>query len=128
MRRFELIWIEQCEAARRIMRDHDDVSALDYLIGEKLMVFVATAEDRVEFARELPAFVAAIRDIFGADVLHAYVDHLHRIYREGEKEAREHTELFEDGDVVSNPDEWSKEGARLDRLKELLTARQLGTS
>lgn len=44
MRRFELIWIEQSDAARRIMREHDEVSALDYLIGEKLMVFVATAK------------------------------------------------------------------------------------
>ena len=35
--RFEKIWIEQCRATRAIKRRFGARSALDYLIGEKLL-------------------------------------------------------------------------------------------
>ena len=38
-RRFQDIWKEQCEAARGVREQHGVVSALDYLIGEKLMTY-----------------------------------------------------------------------------------------
>jgi hypothetical protein len=60
-RRFQDIWNEQCEAARGVRERHGVVSALDYLIGEKLMTYAETAVGRPEFARELPRFVAEIR-------------------------------------------------------------------
>jgi len=39
-------------------------SALDYLIGEKLISFAEAARDRPAFARELPKFLAAIWHTF----------------------------------------------------------------
>ena len=62
--RFQDIWKEQCEAARGVREQHGVVSALDYLIGEKLMTYAETAVGRPEFAHELPRFVAEIRSIF----------------------------------------------------------------
>jgi hypothetical protein len=38
---------------------------LSYLIGEKFLNFLETAEDDPEFRAELPAFVATIKTIFG---------------------------------------------------------------
>lgn len=58
--RFHKIWVQQCRATRRIKRHFGVASALDYLLGEKLVNFAAAAERRPEFARELPRFQAAI--------------------------------------------------------------------
>jgi hypothetical protein len=49
-RRFQDIWKEQCEAARGVAQRHGVVSALDYLIGEKLMDYAEMAVTRPEFA------------------------------------------------------------------------------
>jgi hypothetical protein len=62
--RFEKIWTEQCRATKRIKRSFGAKSALDYLIGEKLTTFADAAEDRPEFAEELPRFLAAIWKVF----------------------------------------------------------------
>lgn len=75
-RRFQDIWKEQCQAALGVRQRHGVVSALDYLIGEKLMDYAEMAVTRPEFARELPSFVAEIRKIFGAEEIRVYVDHL----------------------------------------------------
>ena len=50
--RFEEIWVEQCRATRRIRRQFGAKSALDYLIGEKLIRF-AEAATRLR-AHEMP--------------------------------------------------------------------------
>jgi hypothetical protein len=55
-RKFQDIWKEQCVAARSLRAQHGILSALDYLIGEKLLIYAKTAVTRREFARELPAF------------------------------------------------------------------------
>jgi hypothetical protein len=60
-RRFQDIWKEQCEAARDVRERHGLVSALDYLVGEKLMTFAESASTRSEFACELPRFVAELK-------------------------------------------------------------------
>ena len=52
-RRFQDIWKEQCEAAHVVRDQHGVVSALDYLIGEKLMTYAETAVGRPEFARDI---------------------------------------------------------------------------
>jgi hypothetical protein len=49
--RFQDIWKEQCEAACRVRDRHGVVSALDYLIGEKLLSYAEAAVTRPEFAR-----------------------------------------------------------------------------
>ena len=79
-RRFQDIWKEQCQAARGVRQRHGVVSALDYLIGEKLMDYAEMAVTRPEFARELRSFVAEIRKIFGAEEIRAYVEHLERMH------------------------------------------------
>jgi hypothetical protein len=57
---FEKVWVEQCRATRRIKRSFGAKSALDYLIGEKLITFAKVAQDEPTFARELPRFLAAV--------------------------------------------------------------------
>jgi hypothetical protein len=58
------IWIEQCEAARGIEDEFGTQKALDYLIGEKFLNFLETAETDADFRAEIPAFVAKIKEIF----------------------------------------------------------------
>jgi len=48
-------------------------SALDYLIGEKLITFAAAAEDHPEFAKELPKFLAAVWRVFNEYEIAGYV-------------------------------------------------------
>ena len=72
--RFQDIWKEQCEAARGVREQHGVVSALDYLIGEKLMTYAETAVGRPEFARDLPRFVAEIRSIFSSEEIRPAVE------------------------------------------------------
>ena len=71
--RFHKIWVQQCRATRRIKRHFGVGSALDYLLGEKLVNFAAAAERRPEFARELPRFQAAIWNVFNPYELAGYL-------------------------------------------------------
>jgi len=48
-------------------------SALDYLIGEKLVTLAHEAERQPEFAKELPRFLAAIWQVFNQYGLAGYV-------------------------------------------------------
>jgi hypothetical protein len=71
--RFEKIWLKQCKATKGIRRRFGAESALDYLIGEKLVMFAEEAERRPEFAKELPRFLAAIWQVFNQYELAGYV-------------------------------------------------------
>jgi hypothetical protein len=55
------IWIERCEAARRIEDEFGTRQALKYLVGEKFLNFLQAAEDDPEFRVQIPAFVAEIK-------------------------------------------------------------------
>lgn len=44
--RFEKVWTEQCRATKAIRRRFGAKSALDYLIGEKLMMFADAIDHR----------------------------------------------------------------------------------
>jgi hypothetical protein len=46
---FHDIWKGQCAAARSVRAQHGILSALDYLIGEKLLTYAETAVARPEF-------------------------------------------------------------------------------
>ena len=65
--KFQDIWKEQCVAARSVRAQHGILSALNYLIGEKLLIYAETAVTRPEFARELPRFIAEVREIFSGE-------------------------------------------------------------
>jgi hypothetical protein len=71
--RFEKIWVQQCRATHRIRRQFGAKSALDYLIGEKLIRFAEEAERHPEFAKELPRFLAAVWRTFNEYELAGYV-------------------------------------------------------
>jgi hypothetical protein len=71
--RFEKVWVQQCKATKGIRRRFGVESALDYLIREKLLNFAGEAEDRPEFARELPRFLARVWEIFNPYELAGYV-------------------------------------------------------
>jgi hypothetical protein len=75
---FHRRWIEQCEAAQRLKQHFGLRDALEYLIGEKLLRFVETAEHHPEFASELPSFVAEIKRVFTLAEIDNYVVHIER--------------------------------------------------
>jgi hypothetical protein len=71
--RFERIWVEQYRATKGIKKRFGVKSALDYLIGEKLITFAEQAERRPEFAQEMPRFLAAIWQVFNQYEVIGYV-------------------------------------------------------
>ena len=69
---FEKVWIERCRATEAIKRRFGAKSALDYLIGEKLITFAnATRGDPA--ARELPRFLAVVWQAFNQYEIAGYV-------------------------------------------------------
>lgn len=123
-RRFQDIWNEQYQAARGVREQHGVVSALDYLIGEKLMDYADMAVTRPELVRELPSFVAGIRKIFGAEEIWVYVDHLERMHALEDQALS--TESPGHDVYIETPEEHAAATERLRRLKELLTSTVLG--
>ena len=109
-RRFQDIWKEQCEASRGVREQHGVVSALDYLIGEKLMTYAETAVRRPEFARELPRFVAEIRIIFSVEEIGLYLEHLERM--DAQEEEALSAEGADDDDVTMETPEQRAGGKR----------------
>jgi hypothetical protein len=67
------IWIQQCRATHTIRRRFGVKSALDYLIGEKLVNFAAAADHEPEFAEELPRFQAAVWKTFNPYEIAGYL-------------------------------------------------------
>ena len=57
---FHKTWQEQCAATRTVRARFGVKSALDYLVGEKLLNFAREADWNPEFAAELPRFQAAV--------------------------------------------------------------------
>ena len=125
-RRFQEIWKEQCAAARSVREQYGEVSALDYLIGEKLMIFAETAVSRPEFARELPRFVIEIRRTFGSEEIRIYLEHLERMQALEDEELSDQT--TEDDILIETPEQRAAARERLSQLHDLLTSTVLGTS
>ena len=123
--KFQEIWKQQCVAARSVRLQHGVLSALDYLIGEKLLAYAEAAVTRPEFARELPRFVAEVRDIFSDEELRPYLDHLERMAAIEDEPAPEEND---DDDLLrDSAEQLVARRARLAQLKELLTSTTLGT-
>jgi hypothetical protein len=122
--RFQDIWKQQCVAARGIRVQHGILSALDYLIGEKLLTYADTAVTKPEFARELPRFVSEVRDIFRGEEIRHYLDHLERMaVIEDEQATDEDNSDF----LKDSAEQLAAKRARFAQLKELLTSTVLGT-
>ena len=58
------IWIDVCDAARRIEDEFGTDKALKYLVSEKFLNYLEAAERLPDYRAELPAFVAEIKTIF----------------------------------------------------------------
>ena len=71
--KFHKIWVQQCRATLRIKQQFGVKSALDYLLGEKLVNFAEAADQRREFAAELPRFQAAVWKVFNRYELAGYL-------------------------------------------------------
>jgi hypothetical protein len=120
---FHKIWIEQCEAAKGIRDRFGMKSALDYLIGEKLLHFVQAAEKHPEFAAELPTFLAEIERLFKPEEIGQYLDDLERTkYLAPQEPAIDLDELEEDEDEewLENPIMGAEELLRFSRIRQLL--------
>lgn len=117
---FEDIWRQQCEATRTIRTRYGDKAAFDYLVGEKLLNFMAAAKDRSEFARHLPAFVSEVRKIFPASEITAQLDALQAKLVE---DAREYDELDPEGLNTAASDL-----ELLRQISDLLRTPSLGTA
>jgi hypothetical protein len=134
-RKFHEIWIEQCDAAEEVKLRYGLGAAFDYLVAEKLLNFVDTASRNPEFAKELPRFVARVRDLFTVEEMRM---HLNRI----ESERREYDASIKERDDFDDEDEQEEERAlglessaataerarQFATIAELLTAAELGTS
>lgn len=64
---------EQSRATKAIRRRFGAKSAVDYLIGETLMMFADAAKDDPEFAKELPRFLAAVWQMFNEYEIAGYI-------------------------------------------------------
>jgi hypothetical protein len=120
MAQFEQIWREQCEATITIKSRHGERAALDYLVGEKLLLFTSTARTRPEFAAQLPAFVGRVRQIISREVIIAYVAELERRLTE-ESHRVDTDDVYLDSAAISDL-------TSLRQIGDLLRAENLGTA
>jgi hypothetical protein len=68
------LWVEQCEAARRIEDEFGTDKALAYLVGEKFLNFLEAAETHPDFRAEIPSFAAEVKTIFEPWQLAEYLE------------------------------------------------------
>ena len=98
-------------------------AAFDYLVGEKLIIFVSAASRHPDFARELPRFISEVRRMFTRDEIRTHLAQM------------EHEQNKENWNVLEE-DDWLRESpaAAVEHVrhfmmvKELLTMTMLGTS
>jgi hypothetical protein len=121
---FHKIWIDQCVATEGIRDSFGLESALAYLIGEKLFMFLMASERDPEFAAEVPAFVDEIRRIFTGSEIRDYLNSLERT----RFLAPPHPDLdddYPDDDIedepwLENPVMGAEELLRFSRARQLL--------
>jgi hypothetical protein len=70
--------LEVCHAGRVIRAKFGLDKALQYLIGEKLLLFMSQAQDYPAYAAELPPLAAEMRDIFSAEEIKQQLKELQR--------------------------------------------------
>ena len=121
---FHKIWIDQCAAAEGIRGHFGLENALDYLIGEKLFMFLMASEQDPHFAAELPEFVDEIQRIFKAAKIRDYLDHLERTKflapLDPDPDIDDFDDEIEDEPWHENPVMGAEELLRFSRLRQLL--------
>lgn len=126
VREFRMVWMKQCEAARNIRLRYGPKAAFDYIVAEKLLMFVEAAASHPEFGRELPRFVACVRGLFTPEEMQIGIARIER-----ERMAREIllTQMEEEDDPFrENPEAAAERARQFSIMKELLIAEELGTS
>ena len=130
--KFHEIWVKQCEAAEHIKLRHGSKAAFDYIVAEKLFNFADAATAHPEFARELPRFVARVRDLFTAEEIRAHLDRIELEQREYDANINRRDEFDEQDEQLEvglESTTTAEERARqFAVIVELLTAAELGTS
>jgi len=118
---FHRIWRQQCAATETIKDEHGIENALAYLIGEKLMNFVAASEEHPEFAQDLSEFAAEIRRIFPPEEIAGYLDQFERckIIEPLPEQAEDH-EAEACDDLLHDPVSTAEEIMRFARVRALL--------
>lgn len=117
------IWSEQFEAAQDIKIRFGIQAAFDYIVAEKLMIFAEAARQSVEFARELPSFVAAVRSLFQPEQM---LTNLARL-EETLTEIQAYNPVDDDW-PADNPEVKAGRLRQFAVVKELLSVRWLGTA
>ena len=119
---FHKVWIPQCDAALGIRERFGIEKALGYLIGEKLLNFVRTSETEPDFAAEVPAFIARIREDYEPHELRAYLGSVRRVGAPGhtmddaDYQFARSARMFGEDDVVRG----AEDVLRMGRIAELL--------
>jgi len=119
---FHRIWVEQCKAAQEIKEDFGTGKALGYLIGEKLLRFLKTADGRPEWEAEIPAFITEIKAIFQPWELQHYLENVRRVGALGHVCTDEEYARYREMDARDDPVAAAENILLLERAKELLLA------
>ncbi len=117
------IWIEQCEATSVIRQRYGLKAAFDYAVAEKLLNFASAASQHPSFARELPRFVAQVRQLFTPEEIRTHIERIER-----DRNRREAEDPQDDDIATEDPETVATRSHQFEMIKELLTATQLGTS
>jgi hypothetical protein len=120
--------VEQCKACATIRARFGLRSAFDYLVVEKLTDFAESAVQHAGFARELPAFVAEVRQLFTTGELHAEFARSESERVQRDLEAATFDIEAEDDAFAEPPAVMLDRTTRFRMLKQLLLANQLGIS
>ena len=117
------IWKDQCEVAKELRQLHGLRSALEYIVGEKLLHFAEVAAQRPEFAKELPRFVTEVRTLFSKEELSDYLATI-------DPSAKPLPAGIDPDwcDETDPPDERAARTTRAHFIAELLLASRLGTA
>jgi hypothetical protein len=117
------VWTEQCEAAQMIRARFGLKAAFDYLVGEKLTIFVSAASRHPDFARELPRSISEVRRKFMLDEI---LMHLAQMEHKQNKQIWDISQ--EDDPLRESPAAAVQHVRQFMMIKELLTTTGLGTS
>jgi len=113
------MWMEQCEAARRIRQEYGSRKALGYLVGEKFLNLIRDAGHDPATQAEVPAFAAEIRTIFTPREITDYFSATRRFGALGHVVSDTDFEIFRDAvdeDVVSA----AREAIFIERMRVVL--------
>lgn len=115
--------MEQCETAQSIKLRFGLKAAFDYVVGEKLINFASAASQHSELTRELPKFIAQVRQMFTREDIWTHIARLEHERNERSNDVAKEDELFRESPVVA-----AERDRQFTTIKELLTAAELGTS